>query len=359
MKVVYTLRHRLHHPQREFEASGFQEPLEHPERAEIIRAALAADDTFEFIAPDEWGIEPIEAVHDPGLVQFLETAWEEYQRERGHTHDVVPDVFAMAGAARRHGPGPRAGQHRHEARLVVLRDDHAAHRRAPTTRPDRPSTWRSPRPTTCSTATGGVRAVPPARPPRRDGDLRRLLLLQQRRDRRRAPRVEHRQQGHRARRRLPPRQRHAADLLRPRRRAVRVAARRPAPRLPVPHRLRRRGRRRPRVVAPRRTSRCPARTDDDAYIAALDRGVRRDRGVQARLRGRVARARHVRRRPDRRSRASPPTASRRQAPWCAALGLPTVVLQEGGYAVDELGENARRWLLGVNSLSRPDRPGRA
>jgi acetoin utilization deacetylase AcuC-like enzyme len=32
------------------------------------------------------------------------------------------------------------------------------------------------------------------------------------------------------------------------------------------------------------------------------------------------------------------------------MGLPSVVLQEGGYAVDELGENARRWLHGVNAL---------
>jgi acetoin utilization deacetylase AcuC-like enzyme len=31
----------------------------------------------------------------------------------------------------------------------------------------------------------------------------------------------------------------------------------------------------------------------------------------------------------------------------ASLGLRTVVLQEGGYAVDELGENARRWLHGI------------
>ena len=29
------------------------------------------------------------------------------------------------------------------------------------------------------------------------------------------------------------------------------------------------------------------------------------------------------------------------------LGLPTVVLQEGGYAADQLGENVRRWLVGL------------
>jgi acetoin utilization deacetylase AcuC-like enzyme len=31
----------------------------------------------------------------------------------------------------------------------------------------------------------------------------------------------------------------------------------------------------------------------------------------------------------------------------AGFGLPTVVLQEGGYADDDLGENVRRWLLGA------------
>lgn len=104
MKVVYSLRHRAHHPQREFEASGFQEPYETPARAEIIRSALAADGAFDFVAPDDWGSEPIETVHDPGLVAFLEAAWEEYQSQHPYTHDVVPDVFAMAGL--RDGMGP-------------------------------------------------------------------------------------------------------------------------------------------------------------------------------------------------------------------------------------------------------------
>jgi acetoin utilization deacetylase AcuC-like enzyme len=97
VKVVYTLRHRHHHPRAEVEAGALQEPFEHPGRAEIIRAALAADDAFEFVAPDDWGPAPIEAVHHPGLVEFLETAWELYQRANGPTHDVVPDVFAMPG----------------------------------------------------------------------------------------------------------------------------------------------------------------------------------------------------------------------------------------------------------------------
>jgi acetoin utilization deacetylase AcuC-like enzyme len=102
VKVVYTLRHRLHHPLQEIESSGIQEPFEHPGRAELIRAALADDpDRFEFVAPDEHGLEPIAAVHDPGLIRFLETAWQEYHAVHGPVHDVVPDVFPH--------PGLRAG----------------------------------------------------------------------------------------------------------------------------------------------------------------------------------------------------------------------------------------------------------
>lgn len=104
VKVVYSLRHRAHHPQREFESSDFQEPFESPERAEIIRAALAADADFEFVAPDDWGVDPIRAVHDPGLIEFLATAWEEYQQQHPFTHDVVPDVFALPQL--REGMGP-------------------------------------------------------------------------------------------------------------------------------------------------------------------------------------------------------------------------------------------------------------
>ena len=104
VKVVYSLRHRAHSPRRELESGVLQEPFEHPGRAEIIRAALAAEAGYDFLAPDDWGTDPIEAVHDPGLVRFLSTAWEEYQQANGYTHDVVPDVFALP--ALREGMGP-------------------------------------------------------------------------------------------------------------------------------------------------------------------------------------------------------------------------------------------------------------
>jgi acetoin utilization deacetylase AcuC-like enzyme len=95
--VVASDRHRGHSPLAEIESSGFQPPFEHPGRADAIRAVLAGDDRFELVEPSTWGTEPIEAVHEPGLVRFLERAWVDYQVAHPGTHDVVPDVFSMPG----------------------------------------------------------------------------------------------------------------------------------------------------------------------------------------------------------------------------------------------------------------------
>ena len=66
------------------------------ERAEKIRAALEADGGFPLIGPTEHGQDPITAVHDPGLVRFLEVAWSEVRRAGARR--AVPD--------RRHLPEP-------------------------------------------------------------------------------------------------------------------------------------------------------------------------------------------------------------------------------------------------------------
>ena len=97
MRVVSSDRHRGHAPLAEIESSGLQPPFEHPGRADAIHHTLAGDERFEIVEPDEWGIAPIAAVHDPGLVDFLGRAWADYQVRHPGTRDVVPDVFLMPG----------------------------------------------------------------------------------------------------------------------------------------------------------------------------------------------------------------------------------------------------------------------
>jgi acetoin utilization deacetylase AcuC-like enzyme len=109
LDVVASDRHRAHAPLAEIESSGLQPPFEHPGRADAIRDTLASDDRFVVVEPDRWGTELIEAVHDPGLVRFLERAWERYQERHPGTHDVVPDVFSMSGLRDGMGRFPDGG----------------------------------------------------------------------------------------------------------------------------------------------------------------------------------------------------------------------------------------------------------
>ena len=82
MRVVYSPAH-LGHEVRSQTQMGVQVPAsEIAERAEVIRDALEADGGFELVAPTEHGEDPITAVHDPGLLAFLRDAWADTRRRR-------------------------------------------------------------------------------------------------------------------------------------------------------------------------------------------------------------------------------------------------------------------------------------
>jgi acetoin utilization deacetylase AcuC-like enzyme len=93
VKVVHTDRHRSHDPKLETYLGIPLPANEVPARAEAIRDALLADGGFELVAPTGHGAEPILAVHDPGLVRFLEEAWREVDRQRIDREFLVADTY--------------------------------------------------------------------------------------------------------------------------------------------------------------------------------------------------------------------------------------------------------------------------
>jgi acetoin utilization deacetylase AcuC-like enzyme len=93
MKVVYTPRHRSHDVTHETYLGQAVPANEVPERAERIRAALEADAAFEFVEPVEHGPDPVLAVHDPGLVRFVEEAWVQAEREAIDRTFLVADTY--------------------------------------------------------------------------------------------------------------------------------------------------------------------------------------------------------------------------------------------------------------------------
>ena len=92
MKVVYSPEHKRLVPPYSVEAGVQGAPPDVPDRAEAILRDLQADDGFAIEAPTEHGLEPILALHDPGLVAFLETAWDRWTAE-GRTQPLYPDTF--------------------------------------------------------------------------------------------------------------------------------------------------------------------------------------------------------------------------------------------------------------------------
>ena len=93
MQVVYTPAH-LGHDITVETYMGMPVPAnEVAERAELIRAALEADGGFPFVAPTTHGEAPITAVHDDGLVRFLEVAWSEHRARRIDRPFLTADTY--------------------------------------------------------------------------------------------------------------------------------------------------------------------------------------------------------------------------------------------------------------------------
>jgi acetoin utilization deacetylase AcuC-like enzyme len=109
IKVVHSDVHLGHAPQHEVQYGIPRPTPEVPARAEEIRRALAKGPGFAFVAPVDHGRDPIEAVHEPGLIRYLEEAWSEWRawRERkgvAADADIVPDT--VLHPALREGMGP-------------------------------------------------------------------------------------------------------------------------------------------------------------------------------------------------------------------------------------------------------------
>ncbi len=79
MKIFYSEAHKAHYPPFEVFDGGVQVTnFEMPERMERILAALQAAGMGEIHAPDDFGLAPVLAVHDAGYLDFLRTAFDEW-----------------------------------------------------------------------------------------------------------------------------------------------------------------------------------------------------------------------------------------------------------------------------------------
>jgi acetoin utilization deacetylase AcuC-like enzyme len=82
MRCVYSATHLDHAPEHEVQHGESVPAYESPVRIETIRKALEDDGSFDLLAPTDHGIDAIVEVHDERMVRFLERAWSAWEAEK-------------------------------------------------------------------------------------------------------------------------------------------------------------------------------------------------------------------------------------------------------------------------------------
>jgi acetoin utilization deacetylase AcuC-like enzyme len=99
MPVVASDAHRGHDPPYEVDSGRVvRPPYERAARAEALRAALVQAG-HPLVEPAPHGLEPVLAVHQPALVEFLDGAYAAW-RAAGGPEALIPDTFALPGLYR-------------------------------------------------------------------------------------------------------------------------------------------------------------------------------------------------------------------------------------------------------------------
>lgn len=98
MKIVFSPQQQLHAGQKELTEGALVPCFERPERAEIILRYLAEEGFESPVEPDEHGMTPIAAVHDEDYLLFLNHAHDHWLAEHGATAgDALPTAWATHG----------------------------------------------------------------------------------------------------------------------------------------------------------------------------------------------------------------------------------------------------------------------
>ncbi|MBD9575380.1 histone deacetylase family protein [Pseudomonas sp. PDM23] len=106
MLTVYSDDHRLHFGQSELVDGKLQPCFEMPSRADTVLARVKSQNLGEIIEPKDFGMEPILRAHNTRYVEFLKGAWARWAAE-GHTGDLVSTTFPGRRLLR-DGPIPTA-----------------------------------------------------------------------------------------------------------------------------------------------------------------------------------------------------------------------------------------------------------
>lgn len=96
MKTVYSDDHRLQDGKSELIDGKLMPCFEMPKRADIVIARVRDQKLGEVVGPRDFGLDPVKRVHRPRFVEFLRGAWDEWVTEHG-AYDALPLTWAARG----------------------------------------------------------------------------------------------------------------------------------------------------------------------------------------------------------------------------------------------------------------------
>jgi len=96
MQIIYSDRHRVHRGEFEVYRGELVPCFEKPERADFVLEAVTERRIGSVIEPRRHGLAPLERVHAQRYLRFLERAWREWSA-LGQTRDMLPAVWPIRG----------------------------------------------------------------------------------------------------------------------------------------------------------------------------------------------------------------------------------------------------------------------
>ena len=97
MEIVYSPEHHRQHGRAELTDGRLMPVFEHPGRIDAILEALARRGFPAPALPEDRGLAPMTAVHEPDYIAFLQRAWDEWTAVHGPDGDALPLSWRAPG----------------------------------------------------------------------------------------------------------------------------------------------------------------------------------------------------------------------------------------------------------------------
>ncbi|MBZ0292391.1 MAG: histone deacetylase family protein [Anaerolineae bacterium] len=132
MYIIYSPDHALHNPPQEFMEGTLSTYLESPRRAEIILQAVQEAALGEIVAPANFGLNPILAIHHADYVDHLRTIYERWVALGGAPQAALPSIYPQRDLFRQVPVSPWAtvGYYSLDLSAPVTEGTYAAARRS-------------------------------------------------------------------------------------------------------------------------------------------------------------------------------------------------------------------------------------